>query len=84
MLPELTPDNAQFLQDQVATGQFASGDEAINAAVALLRRQAALRAKIERGIHQLDNGQYVDLDEEGLDRFFEELFAIAGAEGQAE
>lgn len=77
---ELTPDNAQFVNDQVAAGLFASDDAAVNAAVELLKRQAWLRAKLQHSIDQLERGEYIELDDEGLDRYFAELFEIAQGE----
>ena len=74
---DISPENAQFLQDQVAAGQYANGAQAVNAAVEVLKRHTELRAKVQLGLRQLDEGQYVELDEEGMDQFFQELFAIA-------
>lgn len=78
---DLSPENLQFLQDQVGAGEFATGTEALNAAVDALKRQADMRAKVRRGLQQLDNGQYVELDEEGMDHFFQDLFSIASGDG---
>jgi Arc/MetJ-type ribon-helix-helix transcriptional regulator len=77
MNPELSPENASFLKDQVATGAFPSGDAAINAAIELLRYQTELRSKVTRGVAQLERGEYADFDDEGLDRFFRDLAAVA-------
>jgi Arc/MetJ-type ribon-helix-helix transcriptional regulator len=82
MFAGLTAENADFLRDQVAAGEFGNDSEAMNAAVALLRRRAALKAKLRRSAEQLENGDYIDLDDEGLDRFFDELFTKAGGEGR--
>jgi Arc/MetJ-type ribon-helix-helix transcriptional regulator len=84
MYADLSPDNAAFLERQVATGAFPSGGDALNAAVMLLRRRAEVLEKVQRGVKQLENGEYEEFDEEGLDRFFEELFAISESQGRSE
>ena len=80
---EISPENAAFLQSQVAAGRFDSGESAVNAAIGLLKKRSELLAKIDRGVEQLNNGQYIELDEEGLEKFFNELFDIAGAKESA-
>ena len=83
MHADLTPDNAAFLENQVATGAFASGGDALNAAVRLLRFRAEVLEKVDRSQKELDAGDYNDLDEEGMDRYFGELFSIAAAAGKS-
>jgi len=83
MQVELSPENVAFLQSQVAAGRFDSGESALNAAIGLLKKRSELLAKIDRGIEQFNNGQYIELDEEGLEKFFNELFDIAGAQEPA-
>jgi Arc/MetJ-type ribon-helix-helix transcriptional regulator len=70
----ISSENAQFLQAQVAAGSFASPEEALNAAVNLLRRHEALRAKIQRGCEQLDRGEFLEFDDDGLAEYFEKMF----------
>lgn len=81
---EISPDSLAFLHLQVATGQFESEGKALDAAVELLRRKTALRDKIQRGLVQLDEGRYVDLDEEGMDQFFAELLVMSSEERAVE
>lgn len=73
---EISAENAQFLQDQVAAGSFPTPGAAVDAALEMLKRQAELRAKLQRGLDQLDRGEYIELDDEGLDKYFAELMAI--------
>ncbi len=84
MYADLSPDNAAFLESQVAMGAFPSGGDALNAAVMLLRRRAEVLEKVQRGVKQLESGEYEEFDEEGLDRFFEELIAISESQGRSE
>ena len=79
----ISAENAQFLHDQVAAGSFPTPDAAVDAALQMLKRQAALRAKLQHSLAQLDRGEYVELDDEGLDRYFAELMAI-GSETSAQ
>ena len=71
----LTPENSQFLMQQVAAGVFQSNDEALNAAVALLRRQSDLRTKVLAGVAQLDAGDYQEFDGPELNAYFAALMA---------
>ncbi len=80
MYPGLTVDNAEFLRGQVAAGEFSDDSDAMNAAVMRLRRRAEIVAKLRRAEEQLEAGDYVELDDEGLDRFFDALFTKAGGE----
>ncbi|BBO31716.1 hypothetical protein [Lacipirellula parvula] len=75
---EISPENAAFLQSQVAAGRFQSPDAALEAAIALLKRRVELREHVLKGCDQLDRGEYIELDDEGLEKFFNELFNIAG------
>ena len=70
----ISSENAQFLQAQVASGSFATPEEALDAAVNLLRRHEAWRAKIQRGCDQLDRGEYLEFDDDGLAEYFQEVF----------
>ncbi len=73
---ELNPENAAFVREEVSLGHFASATAAINAGVELLRRQAALRQKLQHSLAQLDSGEFTEYDDEGLDRYFAELLMI--------
>jgi Arc/MetJ-type ribon-helix-helix transcriptional regulator len=73
---DISAENAQFLQAQVAAGSFASAEEAVDVAVSLLRRREALRASILRGCDQLDRGDCLEFDEEGLAGYFQQLFGF--------
>jgi Arc/MetJ-type ribon-helix-helix transcriptional regulator len=73
---ELNPENAAFVNEEVSLGHFASASAAMNAGVDLLRRQAALRQKLQHSLAQLESGEYTEYDDEGLDRYFAELFSL--------
>lgn len=80
MTSPVTPENLDFLTAQVAAGRFADNDEALNAAVALLKRQSELQSRLQQGVRQLDRGEFIELDDAGLDRYFSELTATAVGE----
>ena len=60
---ELPEDAVQFVEGLVASGQFASADEAVAEGVRLLMSRQQLRADIQKGIDQLDAGQGIDGEE---------------------
>jgi Arc/MetJ-type ribon-helix-helix transcriptional regulator len=69
----ISPEQATFLDQQVARGAFANPQEAVAAAIDLLRRRADAVAKIDSGRHQLDEGDFTEYDEASLRSRFEEL-----------
>jgi Arc/MetJ-type ribon-helix-helix transcriptional regulator len=73
MSNELSPDTESFIAGEVAMGAYPSRQDALEAGVALLKKRRELLEKLDEGQRQLDNGEYVDFDEEGLRQFFEGL-----------
>ena len=73
MSSDLSPENEQFIDGEIARGFYRDRTEAVDAAVALLRQKEELLSRIDRGREQLDNGQYTDYDERGLRERFDEL-----------
>jgi putative addiction module CopG family antidote len=72
MNAQLTSENEQFVQQEIAAGRYGSADEVMNAGLDLLRMEA-LRARLAESRRQLDEGEYTEYDEEGLRKRFEEL-----------
>ena len=70
----LKPDLERFLQDEVRSGRFASMDDAVNAAVALLQTDRdsggwdvdELRAEVDVGIAEADRGEFVQFTAEDV------------------
>jgi antitoxin ParD1/3/4 len=65
----LKPELTEFIQQEILTGKYASPDEAIEAALNLLKSQSAtnrlateLREKIDSAAAQLDQGEGLDGD----------------------
>ena len=77
----------QFVEDQVALGNYPSAQEVIFDALGLLREQKldALRSAIQVGIDQLDRGEGIDIeDEDALREFFDGIEAEGRQEIAAE
>jgi putative addiction module CopG family antidote len=81
-IASLPPDLEQFVLDQLAAGKYQSSSDVLCDAVRLLRdrelRRAELQREIDRGIGQLDSGEYVELSSDAeLQAFFDEA-AVRG------
>jgi antitoxin ParD1/3/4 len=66
----LKPELTEFIQQEILTGKYASSDEAIEAALNLLKSKSAtdrlateLREKIDSAAAQLDNGEGLNLED---------------------
>jgi Arc/MetJ-type ribon-helix-helix transcriptional regulator len=77
----ISGEQESFLQQQVELGLFVTKEAALDAAIELLKKSASLRAHIDRGITQLDSGDYVEFNEESLNGFFDGLLATAKDSG---
>ena len=72
----LSPDNEQFIRQAVELGTFHSREEALDQAVELLRKRAALLRHIDEGTRQLREGEGIELHGEAeLKEFFDEIQA---------
>lgn len=60
---QLSASAIQFVEGLVASGQFASAEEAVAAGVQLLKNQQQLRAEIQKGIDDADAGRVFDGEE---------------------
>jgi Arc/MetJ-type ribon-helix-helix transcriptional regulator len=77
----ISGEQESFLQQQVELGLFVTKEAALDAAIELLKKSVSLRAHIDRGIAQLDAGDYVEFNEESLNGFFGELLSTAKESG---
>lgn len=73
MSTDLSHDSESFLFDTVSRGFFPSRIEALEAAVLLLRERQRLVERIAEGRRQLDEGDFVDFDKEGLKKLASQL-----------
>jgi putative addiction module CopG family antidote len=60
---QLTPDASLFVEGLVAAGQYPSVQDAVTDGVRLLQARHALKAQIQIGIDQADQGDLHDHDE---------------------
>jgi putative addiction module CopG family antidote len=65
---ELTPQQQQFVDAQVATGMFRGPSEVVGAALALLGERQKEYAELTTAIAQVERGEYQDLDIEDVKR----------------
>jgi Arc/MetJ-type ribon-helix-helix transcriptional regulator len=70
MSTDLSHDAEAFLSDSVSRGVFPSRVEALEAGVKLLRQRQQFLERVAEGRRQLDEGEYVEFDDDGLKQFF--------------
>jgi Arc/MetJ-type ribon-helix-helix transcriptional regulator len=75
MASDLSPDTESFIQQEIAVGAFQSRQDALEAGMTLLRKRKALLEKLDEGRRQLEEGEYVEYDQDGLRQLFEQLLA---------
>jgi hypothetical protein len=71
----LSPENELFIQQAVAAGIFPGRGRALDEAVDLLKSRQSILAHIDEGTRQLHEGDCVELDQNGIRGFFDELQA---------
>ena len=69
----LSSDNESFINQQVSLGVFRNRTEAIESGVELLRKRQELFDLLDQRRQQIDDGDVVEFDREGLRLFFEGL-----------
>jgi antitoxin ParD1/3/4 len=88
MTIEIPSDLQQFVHTVIDAGSFKNEAEVIGEALRLLqerqRRIEELRREIQPAWERLDRGEGIDLDDAGLDAFFEGIKAQARAELETE
>jgi len=88
MSVDIPADLQPFVQSMIAGGSFHSEAEVVGEALRLLqnrqRRLEELRAEIQPALDRLDRGEYIELDEKGLQAFFEDIKAEVDEEMAAE
>jgi len=83
MSTDLSHDCEAFLSDAVSRGIYPSRTEALEVAVDLLRQRQSLVARLAESRRQLDEGEYVEFDDEGLRAFFDQLLPKAAERARA-
>ena len=79
--PSFPPELERFVEEQIAVGNYQSERDLVVSAVRVLQnvqaRQKAFYEDVRLGMEQLERGDVVEYDEEGLNTFFKELEQIA-------
>ena len=79
MPASIPPEIEQYVEQVVATGRYESSEQAIREAFRLLqekdRRFESLRTDVKAGFDQLDRGEGIELDDDGLRDFFDDIQA---------
>ncbi len=57
MSTDLSPSNEQYIEDAVARGVFESREQALDAAVELLKRREETIRQVNQGIEELERGE---------------------------
>ena len=73
MATDISPENEQFIQQEIRAGVFRTKSDALDAGIALLRFRKELLARVDEGRRQLDNGDFRDYDEKSLASRFTDL-----------
>lgn len=72
MSTDLSPENEQFIKQAIACGVFQDRAQALDEAVALLRRRKELLDQIDEGTRQLRDGEGIVIrGDDELSAFFE-------------
>lgn len=79
MQTEISLQNNEFIDRQVARGEFRDRRAALDAAVDLLRRRADTLEKIDNVRQQLDAGKFTEYDDESLKERFDRIKHRANA-----
>lgn len=79
MTSTIPPEFRQFVEQELASGRYRSADELVSEGLRLVRererRRKELREKVRIGLDQLDRGEGIELDDESLGPFLDEIEA---------
>jgi antitoxin ParD1/3/4 len=88
MTIEIPADLQQFVHNAIDAGSYKDETEVVGEALRLLQERQQrideLRHEIQPALDRLDRGEGIELDDAGLDAFFEEIKARGRAELEAE
>jgi len=83
----LTPEQDAFIDEVLRKGEYGNASEAVRDAIRALQQRRELdalrldrlRLSVEAGAAALDRGDYVEIEDAGLDAFLDDLPAPAPA-----
>lgn len=70
---DIPAESLLFVHRAIASGRFESERAMLGAALQLLQEQEDLRQAVQNGFDQIERGECIEFDEEGLDEYFEGL-----------
>lgn len=77
MAVDIPPEFEQFVQNAITSGMFRDEGEVIRQALHLLQqrehRLEQLRQEIQPALERLDRGEGIELDDDSLDQFFNDI-----------
>ncbi|MGA8499258.1 MAG: type II toxin-antitoxin system ParD family antitoxin [Xanthobacteraceae bacterium] len=84
----LTAEQDAFIEKAVKSGEYQNASEAVRDALRVLRQRQredalklkALRAQIKAGVDALDRGEYTEVADADLERYFDNLAATAAGQ----
>ena len=79
MTIHLTPEQSKSIQTLVQTGAYRDEIQVIDEALDLLKAQQELRAQVNAGVQQLDQGQYRTYQPHERERFLDDVEAASRA-----
>ena len=79
MTIQLTPEQSKSIQSLVQTGAYRDEMQVIDEALVLLKSQQELRARVNAGVQQLDQGQYRTYHPQERERFLDDVEAASQA-----
>jgi Arc/MetJ-type ribon-helix-helix transcriptional regulator len=84
MSVDIPPQYLPFVQQAVASGRFESEGALVGEALKLLLRRERELKLVEEGLDELERGEYLEFDDEGLKQFLQDAQRQALEELRAE
>ena len=81
MTIQLTPEQSKSVQALLQTGAYRDDSQVIDEALQLLKQREELRAQIQRGVDDLDEGRYRDYSEDELDVLMNDIANLGEQRG---
>jgi Arc/MetJ-type ribon-helix-helix transcriptional regulator len=73
MKTDFPVESEKFIRRQVDSGAFPDRESVLRAGIVLLQQRTELLDRLAEGRRQLDEGEYIEYDEAGLDQLFGRL-----------
>ncbi len=67
MVSDVSPAHEAYITDALARGLYKDRQELLQSAIDLLRRRQEILDEVRMGLHELETGDCLELDDAGLD-----------------